>query len=148
MSRGVCLLLWEPRLLRAHTAGLSFPPLLSHLLPKVPACLKKKRYISPGFQFTKEINLSPSNAPELVFATCMARPGSAEVQEHRETCVQTGQNDLTELQILCFLRVFEKLVVMGHFEHTWAIALFEKFCDLLGKKAKKWKCKFLTPLSD
>lgn len=42
MSRGVSLLLWEPGLLLAHTAGLSLPPLLSHLLPKVPYCLKNR----------------------------------------------------------------------------------------------------------
>lgn len=64
MSRGVSLLLWEHRLLLAHTAGLSLPPLLSHLLPEAPYCLKK-RYLSPGFQFTKQINLPPSDAQEL-----------------------------------------------------------------------------------
>lgn len=48
------------------------------------------------------------------FATCMARPGSAEVQEHGEAL----QNDPTQLQILCSVRVFDKLVIMGHFEHT------------------------------
>lgn len=92
MSRGVSLLLWEPRLLLAHTAGLSFPPLLSHLLPKVPYCLKK-RYLRPGFQFTKQINLSPSDAQELVFVTSTVRTGSAEVLEHGETL----QNDPTQL---------------------------------------------------
>lgn len=49
---------------------------------------------------------------------------------------ETLRNDPTQLQILCFVRVFEKLVTTGHFEHTWAVALFEKFWDLLGLRQK------------
>lgn len=115
MSRGVSLLLGSvgtqaPACTHSRT---EFSPFAFTSSPRGPLCLKK-RYLRPGFQFTKQINLSPSDAQELVFATCMVRPGSAEVLEHGETL----QNDPAQFQILCFVRVFEKIVIMDHFEHT------------------------------
>lgn len=117
---------WAPACTHSRTESSPFAFTSS---PQSPLLFEKQSYLSPGFQFTKQINLSPSGAQELVLGTCMARPGCAEVLEHGEFL----QNDPTD-PLLC--KRHWKKEALGHFKHTWAVALFEKFWDLLGLRQK------------
>lgn len=123
-------------------------PLCSHIFsPGLPYCLKK---IFKPLVSTHPINNSS-------FALCPRAGlchlcGQAGRGWSAEQFGKTLQNDPTQLHLLCSVRVFEKFVIICHFEHTQAVVLFEEFWDLLGlrkttgKKVKMWvPCSAILP---
>lgn len=129
---------WAPACTHSRTESSPFAFTSS---PQSPLLFEKQSYLSPGFQFTKQINLSPSDAQELVLGTCMARPGCAEVLEHGEFL----QNDPTD-PLLC--KRHWKSGYNGSLQTYLSCSPLWEVLRPSWLEAKRWKCRFLTPLSD
>lgn len=123
-------------------------PLCSHIFsPGLSYCLKK---IFKPFVSTHPINNSSfSLCPRACLCHLCGQAGQG---WSAEQFGKTLQNDPTQLHLLCFVRVFEKLVIICHFKHTQAVVLFKEFWDLLGlrkttgKKVKMWvPCSAILP---